>query len=647
MNVTSKRNDIQGLRAVAVVAVVLYHFGIGPFSGGFIGVDVFFVISGYLITAKIAREVESGRFSFVEFCSGRARRLLPALFATIAVAFIVGACLFAPLDFQRQSAATIAAMLGASNILFWYEAGYFDAAAILKPLLHTWSLAVELQFYVVWPFVVMFLVRGRLVPGTMLLVLAGFTAAIWMMRYDPTAAFFLTPFRMWEFAAGGLVYALERRNGGFASTLATSLYLAGIAAIIYPVFALTSDSEFPGWSAALPVAGTAVMILAGPYTAASRALQAWPSRWLGEISYSVYLVHWPLVAFVQYYVVRELNAVDKAALLISTLLLSIALYHLVEQPLRKPWRGRMKPVVAFPVAAALVVIPATSSWSGNGWSWRLPGAIRSVNEIDIEAMKKYTWALYPNFKATNRQFESKKRRIILAGDSQAADLLNAWAAADLDEIADIRFYRIEVKCGPVHVPSQSESNYWYTENLFTRQNPSLVTWCKNAQNFFFQSPILASADEIYLVAHWRDHHLPYIEGTIQAIRSVTTAKIHVVGRKDLSRGSINIINAFGRLPGIEAFAATQRSHEVEEINSRLSKHTSDAGADYIDLLSIVCRYEVSCMTIADEQPVFYDTTHLTPAGAARLGRAIKDAGLPPFNEDAPMTTVKAAEADRH
>src|SRR5262249_53982496 len=202
------RSDIDGLRAVAVIPVVLYHAGVQSFAGGFVGVDIFFVISGYLITALVASEIRDGQFSLVRFYERRIRRIFPALFTVVAISCLAAYFLFMPLDFKRFGASVAAITLFASNLLFWRQSGYFDAAADLKPLLHTWSLAVEEQFYFVFPIVLMLILharRNRLRTLIIMSVAASFAWSIWQVGTDPTAAFYLPLARAWELLLGSML----------------------------------------------------------------------------------------------------------------------------------------------------------------------------------------------------------------------------------------------------------------------------------------------------------------------------------------------------------------------------------------------------------------------------------------------------------
>ncbi|WP_227734571.1 acyltransferase family protein, partial [Yersinia proxima] len=209
------RSDIDGLRAIAVIAVILYHFNLFNVSGGFIGVDVFFVISGYLITKGILSLSGTGRFSYSGFYIRRSRRLLPALIVVIFISYLVSSIIFSPVDFGLMSLSTIFSVLGFSNVYFWLSSGYFDADSSIKPLLHTWSLSVEMQFYLIWPFIVVFFsskFNKFLFPFIAIFTITVFIASTIYLKHDSSGAFFLTPFRMHEFSIGALVLFFERFN---------------------------------------------------------------------------------------------------------------------------------------------------------------------------------------------------------------------------------------------------------------------------------------------------------------------------------------------------------------------------------------------------------------------------------------------------
>lgn len=334
------RRDIDGLRALAILPVVFYHLGLGGFTGGYVGVDVFLVISGYLITSIIRRDRQAGRFSFVDFWARRARRILPALFVMMAVSLAAGWFLMEPRDYEQLGRAVRYQTMFASNILFWKQDGYFDAASEFKPLLHTWSLSVEEQFYILFP-LLLAAVSGRLLRWRLAILLAllalSLAASVWAVSQRPGSAFFLLPMRAWELLAGAVLALLP---GGSRGHSQWSLQLAatlGIAAILLPVFFYDSDTPFPGLAALPAVLGTALLIWAnGAGDTWVRRLLGWqPLVWFGLISYSLYLWHWPLYVFVQYHALETLGLPARLGLLAASIgLAALSLYY-VEAPFRE------------------------------------------------------------------------------------------------------------------------------------------------------------------------------------------------------------------------------------------------------------------------------------------------------------------------
>lgn len=298
------RPDIDGLRALAVVPVVLFHANVAGFSGGYIGVDVFFVISGFLITSIIQAELVQGDFSVSRFYERRARRILPALFAMMAFSIVAGWFLLTPEKYEQLGESMLAALLFLSNLWFWQNSGgYFAGPTDYLPLLHTWSLAVEEQFYIFFPILMMVLYRLRkrwLIPAVWVLVLASLLLAVWATPRMPSATFYLLPTRVWELGLGALL-ALGQAPVNSRKSVREIAATIGLIGIIVPVFVYDRSTDFPGLAALPPVLGTALIIWAGIQNATyvSRFLAIKPMVWVGLLSYSLYLWHWPIMAFLR------------------------------------------------------------------------------------------------------------------------------------------------------------------------------------------------------------------------------------------------------------------------------------------------------------------------------------------------------------
>ncbi|WP_029073416.1 acyltransferase family protein [Kaistia adipata] len=361
------RYDINGLRAWAVLAVILYHFDIAGFSGGFVGVDVFFVISGFLMAGIVVNGAtridpgwkSQGRF-LLEFYLARGRRIIPALAVVCFAVLAWGWLHLAPQDLEQLGRHAHRAILFRSNIGFAKEAGYFDAASIDKPLLHTWSLGVEWQFYLLFPLVV--LIFWRLRPGVKwiagvlaLIAIASFLYSLHETLASPANAFFRLPSRAWELLAGALAYCAGTVFARSAR-LARGLELAGFTLIIGAIFLVDATTPWPGSLAVVPVAGAVMVLLAarqGSLLTAPRPLQ-----WIGSISYSLYLWHWPIVTGLYYYQLAGAPAAVGAGLVI-TLVCGWLSYRFIEQPARKGLRD-LRPrgeLAALAIVLLMVFVP--------------------------------------------------------------------------------------------------------------------------------------------------------------------------------------------------------------------------------------------------------------------------------------------------
>ncbi|KQZ12466.1 hypothetical protein ASD50_12015 [Mesorhizobium sp. Root552] len=359
----NRLTHVDGLRAIAVLAVLFYHLGSTNFSGGFVGVDVFFVISGFVISRMILRELDEDKFSFTAFYWNRFKRLYPALMFTILACLAAGVLILPPsllIDLARSSFASVTAW---SNIYFWTAAGYFDKAAELKPLLHTWTLSLEWQFYVIWPLILWATPRRFLpISITALSIASAVLCALWWL--DPTSPFFWMPFRIFEFGMGAIVLWLPRANRWTAEVST----IAGLAMVAASVFLFTEQTPFPSYYALLPALG-ATLVIWGGAGGIGAILRISPITFLGRCSYSVYLVHWPLIAFVVSYTAQPLSANAAAAIGLTSLLGGAALYRWIEEPF---WHGRLAKrawSIAPQWAAATVVL---CGFATTGLWWRVP-----------------------------------------------------------------------------------------------------------------------------------------------------------------------------------------------------------------------------------------------------------------------------------
>ncbi|MEZ5906355.1 MAG: acyltransferase family protein [Geminicoccaceae bacterium] len=352
------RPEIDGLRALAVLPVIFHHAGFDLFSGGYVGVDVFFVISGYLITGIIHREIAGGTFSLVGFYERRIRRILPALFLVSMACVPFASAWLMPDELRDFGQSLVAVNLFASNILFWLEIDYFAPDAALKPLLHTWSLAVEEQFYVVFPLLLLLLRRFRepaLVAVLLLLSALSLGLAQWASGTFPVANFYLLPTRAWELGVGAII-AIAPGNGRLGDARAGQVAsILGLGLVLYAVFAFDPMVPFPSFWTLVPVLGTGLLLAgAGPGNPVGRLLALPPLVGIGLISYSAYLWHQPLFVFARIRHISELEPWQYLWLVVLTLVLAWASWLLVERPFRQ--RGRVSARRIFVGAATVSVL---------------------------------------------------------------------------------------------------------------------------------------------------------------------------------------------------------------------------------------------------------------------------------------------------
>ncbi len=380
------RPDVDGLRCIAVLGVIFCHLRFSAVPGGFVGVDVFFVISGYLISRNILNDLRGGSFSLLTFYERRIRRIFPALFVTIAASFAVGLVLYSPEQLRVLAGDVVSSLFSIVNIRFWKGAhDYFAASSDERTLLHLWSLSVEEQFYLFWPALLLLLTRVKssafLFVAIAMLAAASLIAAQLVLPRDVAAVFYLTPFRVFEFAFGTIVVLAERR-GLPGPKQAMVMFAAGLFLICATMIVYTAATPFPGLTAAIPAAGAALAIYGGRGRASLSILGNPTAVWIGKISYSLYLCHWPVIVFGRHVVGDLMDVLWVKLLALAVILgLAIALYRLVERPFRSPpqaARQFWKLLAACGVAIALVAIPSHIAFRQDGWSWRFSEAQQAV-----------------------------------------------------------------------------------------------------------------------------------------------------------------------------------------------------------------------------------------------------------------------------
>ena len=443
---TKLRADIQAMRGIAIILVMLHHAHFPYLPGGFLGVDIFFVISGFLMTGMIDEALENGRFTFASFYLRRARRLLPAAYATMAVTALFSMVFLDSVEINNFVAQLAGSFGFIANVILWRQADYFSSGALVKPLLHMWSLSLEEQYYIALP-LIMFICSYRLrLPVNIALTLASIVLCIFFVDRNPVAAFYLLPTRAWELGIGSVVALLVRRQLVPTRPMPSIRIGCALAMLLVPLFA--TEQGHPGIAAIVVCAATGVLLIPGAQ------LQGWkaalkPLTMVGDRSYSLYLVHWPLFAFANNVFIAEVPAYVNAGLLLLCVLWAEAQYRLVEQRFRQFRVSATN--VALLVAIPIAVVALTAAWN------------RSVTTQD-SAVRQEAIGLSPQCEFSDR-FEPKRECMsgpapatMVWGDSFAMALSNGLAASSPGGIVQAA----KAVCGPFL--DIAPSNYIYTRS---------------------------------------------------------------------------------------------------------------------------------------------------------------------------------------
>jgi peptidoglycan/LPS O-acetylase OafA/YrhL len=619
----SYREDIDWLRAIAVLAVVAFHFEAPAVFGGFVGVDIFFVISGYLITGIIRDELQGGTFSFARFYERRVRRLLPALYALVVLTAIPSFHYLLTSERAEFFRSVAAVVTFTSNIFFWLQTGYFDHAAVEKPLLHTWSLAVEEQFYLALPVTLWGLsrlMRGRFAFPAILavLTLASLGLSIWLMKSNRSAdAFFLSPPRAWEFLIGGLVatpnFPVLRHT--LARQIARGIALVVIA---IPVFSLRQGPGFPGFNALAPCVGAAMFIWSGigvPTLKRSPYSPLGIVRFFGQISYSLYLWHWPLFTFARFSKTSlVLEAGDKLALFALTVLISYLSWRFVEQPFRA---RKLVPTrrAAFGLASLATVVLLAGSAVGLAVSRTPSDADRAA--LELEAFNSYNYTpLYRVgtcfapatgvFGDTCLELAAGKSNWLLWGDSLAAHYFFGLRKATDPESVNI-LQATQAACMP-------------TLNAATQDNTACRDFAVQMDAFFRER----RPNLVILSADWLEYaRPPRFAGMIADLRQ-TISKLNELGISVVLLGPAVQFRA--RLPSMLMRAHLRRIEprpedfvldEIFSLDQMMKKDLPRRPKfTYISVLDAVCPAGQCPITLPGGVPLAWDHAHLTAEGSA-------------------------------
>lgn len=626
-NVIAYRPDIDGLRAVAILPVVLFHLGVAGVTGGFVGVDIFFVISGFLITSIIHNEIESGSFRMKQFWVRRARRILPAMFVLILLTLLGGWYLLPPSDYADLGRSARYQSLFGANFFFWQQSGYFDAAAESKPLLHMWSLAVEEQFYFFFPLLLLlirsFFPAARL--GVLLaLAIASFALSAWSIQQESSAAFYLLPMRAWELLAGGLLVFLPPSDAGQGQRLHL-VAIAGFLAILCSIFLYDPKTPFPGPAALLPVLGAGLVIWAGPDTLIARMLSVRPVVFAGLLSYSWYLWHWPLIVFVRTWQVEPLTLQQQALLFFTSLLLAYGSYRLVEEPFRrrKLLGTDTKILVAAAVCILITFVIAQQIRRHEGFPERLPEAAQKFDSVrhrdkqDKRCEKLDADDLRNgNFCKLGAAQQGVKPLVISWGDSHSSHYLPLYETFASEH--QISFWHTSrITCSPVAGKARNAECASYNQavrELIARNRiPHVILASRWARQVTLSAtPVGEEARKAF-----RED----LEKVVRELRAMgcTVWLVKQVPEHPFEPPKYLALLAMqGKdTAGLGVSFAEHTTHQAM-VNSVIDEVAQQEGVHLLDPAAIMCADQKVCRTEFNGESFYRDGDHLSPAGALYL-----------------------------
>lgn len=632
------RPDIDGLRAIAVGAVVAFHAFPEWLPGGFAGVDIFFVISGYLISTIILEDLHRGTFSFAEFYRRRIRRLFPALAAVMSALFVIGWLTFFAEDFRLLGKHIAGGAAFISNFLLWSESSYFDVSAERKPLLHLWSLAIEEQFYLVWPSLLVIASRWRRGPllVTIALGIVSFTASIVMVRIDRTPAFYAPWFRFWEILAGAMVACIQSASSvGWSRTLLTKasprvMTFAGLMMIASGIALLDSTRVFPGVWALLPVGGTVLLLAGGTSESPVRSwLSTSPLVWLGLISYPLYLWHWPLLSLLRMSADGVPAVSVRALAVLVSVVLAIATFRFLERPVRfGALRGMAVPALSLAMALLAVTGVVTNLNAGfvdrpvnrsdaahfiayyDGMKGRLAAPFRAECDFMDWRTSETRASLDPSCTAAGQ------RTYLLWGDSYGQSLSlgvreQLPAGTALAQVTTSAC-QVQISDFDLSVPGRR---------------------CERA-NLFAMEAIQRLRPELVIVAQKAEHIQTDWARLAQRVLELGGGRLLVVGPFPRWRPSLPAVYANRFLAAPQPYVAAGLDREDWAVDKILAERIATIrDVTYLSLIDRLCDEARGCLAQVPGQNsrelMTFDDGHLTPLGSSYVGEAILKGFLQP------------------
>ncbi|QXB55501.1 acyltransferase family protein [Aeromonas sp. FDAARGOS 1415] len=631
------RPEIDGLRAVAVLSVIIYHFFPQTLSGGFVGVDIFFVISGYLITSIIYKDAESNNFSYIDFYKRRALRIFPALIAVLFACLLYGWFNLLQGEYRLLGKHVFLGSFFVANLALLLESGYFDSASELKPLLHLWSLGVEEQFYIVWPITILLLFSNKKAGKALaiLIFLVSFSYCIYSTIHNPSVSYYSPISRFWELMAGAFLAIIMRESifERLVKNHRNLLSLIGILLIALSISLINKSLEFPGYIAATPILGTCLFIAASNHSLIGKILTIRPLVYIGMVSYPFYLWHWPILSFYRIKTAEAPGILTGAVLITLAFVLSVLTYVLIEKRIRFGKKKGIKAILVTSILASIGLIGLTI--------YRLDGVFdREVNSIAKEYTSitdVYDYFEYPTLLRSNQChsvtpaqaissgcISTSRNQIFIWGDSYAAALYNGIKNS-IDE------YKIDI-----HVSQMTDGNGppFYSDKKLTDTHKTLSE-ANNERLFFvkqYQPKIIVITWMIFGQNSITDKEAAMhgLKETINKIRGASPdSRVVVIGPVPEWNGTliwqiVTYYSTYRRTP--PTYMANGLRPDIKEWDAFLSQNVPKIGVEYLSSYSEMCTHG-ACLTRTSEGPsgiTAVDWGHLTKPGSIFLIDRLKD-----------------------
>ncbi|WP_339722101.1 acyltransferase family protein [uncultured Paraglaciecola sp.] len=619
MGNSNLRLDIQGLRALAVLSVVIFHISPEHLTGGYLGVDIFFVISGFLIIGQLWRALNNNKFSFSEFYYRRFKRLLPALLVVLCISSVAAYFLLLPSEYKNYAYSVFSSLFYFSNFYFYSQSGYFDAEMQSAPLLHTWSLSVEEQFYFIFP-ILLFLIykftptRIRTLFILSAIALVSFVVSEWLLTHDPSLSFYISPTRFWQFIAGGLLAI-----SGFEAQSKTNKLLCSILGLVilaYTIWVFTEATLFPGINALPVTLATVILLYARPNLGLIGYITSNPlGHFFGNISYSLYLWHWPIIIFYKAYVFRELDRFDKLALFVISILLGYLTYRFVELPF-KNWRTPPVTTKAFilptisTVILTMVVIMLIDFQSLRFSPTQLKADAYQPKGHILQRMgtcfitsRKNNFSYYD--KNTCIDAQPNKKNYLLIGDSHSA---HWYPAINSSLTVNETLSQANASgCKPL-LPLKGENR------------------CTDLMAWVFNTLIEKQQyDKVYIAGRWRIEDAKKINATITHLQQYVSQVVVLGPVIEYEHRLPQLLAKFGDTApnAIMKYAKFEQQRLVDD---SLHFQVTAANGEYKSVLKAMCSSPTLCQhTVDDGIPIQSDYGHLTNQGAQFLLNKIENA----------------------